>query len=141
MSHRRVLATIAAAAIGALVALVSVQKHDAREAVAESVNGELVVYEVSSRTLTLRTATGDRYFIVPEGTPLHEGARVITVTDLTSASGCPAKIWYRNAEGPLIAREVRISCAALVSRDRPLPPGQGEPARTETVAQRERDGR
>jgi hypothetical protein len=106
--------TTAAAAIGALaIALVSVQRHSAQETASQSVRGKIVNYEASDRTLTLRTENGDRYFVVSDRTPLHEGAKAIPLADLVSANGCPAKVWYRDAEGQLIASEVRILCTTV----------------------------
>lgn len=120
MQKPRAIVTIAAAALGAgAIALVAVQKHNAEWAVNQSISGELVAYEVSSRDLTLRTEDGDRHFVVQDGIPLHEGARTITLANLISASGCPAKVWYRDAEGRWIASEVRISCAGTLSPEAP----------------------
>ena len=119
MRHRRVTVSTIAAAIGALaIALFVVQRQDAHEAASLSVSGELVTYDAYERTLTLRTEEGDRYFVVPAGTPLHQEAKAITLSDLASANGCPAKVWYRDGQGQLIASEVRIVCA-LGARDTP----------------------
>jgi hypothetical protein len=110
---------VTGATIGALaIALVSVEKHNAPQA-DQSVNGQVMAYEMSSQTLTLRTANGDQYFLIPDGTPLHEGAKILTLSDLASASGCPTKVWYRDVKGQMIASQVRISCNATVSREMP----------------------
>jgi hypothetical protein len=110
----RATVTTAAAAIGALaIALVSVQRRSAQETASQSVSGRIVTYEASDSTLTLRTENGDRYFMVSARTPLREGAKAITLADLASADGCPAKVSYRDAEGQLIASEVRVLCATV----------------------------
>ena len=114
-------AAMTGAAIGALaVAWVFVQRHDVKEAASKSVSGKLVAYAVSERILTVRTENGDRSFVVPADTPLHEGVRVISAADLTAAHGCPAKVWYRAAEGELLASDVRILCS-VTPQQTPLP--------------------
>jgi hypothetical protein len=84
-----------------------------------SATGELGPYEAARQDLTLRTMAGDRHFVVREATPVHEGARTIPVKELRTASGCPAKIWYRGAQGRPVARDIRISCPAGRGRNEP----------------------
>jgi hypothetical protein len=101
------------------VAVMSVQYRNAVPATEQAVSGELVGYEVSRRNLTLRTEEGERHFVVQDGAPVHEGPRTIAVTDLTSASGCRAKVWYQGAQRKWIASEIRIACGAAVSDEGP----------------------
>jgi hypothetical protein len=113
MKHPRAALISAVAAIGTVaLASVFVQRRDSQEAASESANGNVVAYAVSDRILTIRTEDGDRSFVVPPGTPLHQGVKSMTTADLTGANGCPAKVWYRAVEGQLMARDVRLLCAA-----------------------------
>ena len=112
MRPPRAAMTSAATAIGALaLALLFLQRHGVQEAASESVSGKVVAYAATNRILTLRTEAGERSFVVSEDTPLHEGPRDITSAELTAAHGCAAKVWYRAAEGQLLASDVRILCA------------------------------
>lgn len=113
MRHSRLVIMVSVVALGLLVLLLQERQRGA----SLSVTGELVAFEAARQELTLRTRGGDRHFAVREDTPVHEGATTIALADLRSASGCPAKVWYRDAQGRSIAREIRISCRVVMPRE------------------------
>ena len=114
-----VIAGVVAIGLIAIVA-VSVHNHNAEGTANRSISGELVRYDVLDGDLTLRSAEGARHFAVQVGTPVHQGARTISLADLRWASGCRAKVWYRDAQSQLTATEIRISCGPSAS---PATPG------------------
>lgn len=77
----------------------------------QSVSGQLVSYETSSRTLTLATEAGEQRFVVSDSAAVHEGARDVSLVTLASARGCRAKVWYR-AAAQSTANDVRIACGS-----------------------------
>jgi hypothetical protein len=119
MRKTRAIVIVAAAAIVVIaLVVVSVHNRDAEGTAYRSISGELVRYDVLDGHLTLRSAEGAQDFAVQVGTPVHQGARSISLADLRWASGCRAKVWYRDAQSQLTATEIRISCG-------PETPGPG----------------
>jgi hypothetical protein len=96
-------------------------EHSLRAVAVQSASGELVTYEAARQDLIIRTTNGVRHFRLREDTPVHEGARVLLLGDLASASGCPAKVWYRNTGGTWIASNVRVSCRRITPHGDPNP--------------------
>ena len=47
------------------------------------------------------------------------GAKTLTHADLIAASGCRAKVCYRDAQGLWTANEIRISCRNVVPNEVP----------------------
>jgi hypothetical protein len=122
MRKTRAIVTVAAAAIAVIVLVaVSVHNHNAEGTANRSISGELVRYDVFDGDLTLRSAEGARHFAVQVGTPVHQGARTISLADLRWASGCRAKVWYRDGQSQLTATEIRISCSPSASPETPGP--------------------
>jgi hypothetical protein len=109
-------------AIGLLMTLWAfVQEHRLEAVAVQSVSGKLVTYDASRQDLIIHTSDGDRHVTVREDTPVHEGARVLVHAHLAAASGCPAKVWYRDTGGTWVASDVRVSCRRLT------PPGDSNP--------------
>ena len=102
-----------------MTAWAAVQEYRLLAVADRSISGELLTYEASRADLVLRTDSGDRHFKLPHDTPVHEGARDLGPGALVSASGCPAKIWYRDTGGTWIAHDVRISCNPTVPHGAP----------------------
>jgi hypothetical protein len=114
------LIVLSCAVVGLLMtAWAVVEEHRLPAATVQSMSGELVTYEASSEDLVIRTTNGDRHVTLREDTPVHEGARVLVHADLASASGCPAKIWYRDTGARWIASDVRVSCRPIVPHGDP----------------------
>lgn len=118
-SMRRTVAAVVAAVTAVTIAMLWFQHDDAPRARDQAVSGAIVQYEASGRSLTLQTDAGARRFVVQEGAAVHAGARKLTLADLISASGCRAKVWYRDASDVWTAREIRISCRGMVPRPSP----------------------
>ena len=85
----------------------------------QSISGAILEYEALSRNLTLQTDAGTRRFLVQDYAPVHQGAKTLTHADLIAASGCRAKVWYRDAQGLWTANEIRISCRNVVPNEVP----------------------
>jgi hypothetical protein len=103
-------------AVGLLMTVRAFVQHHRLEAVAvQSVSGTLVTYDASRHDLIIHTSDGDRHVTVPEDTSVHEGARVRVHADLATASGCLAKVWYRDTGLTWIASDVRVWCRRLVA--------------------------
>jgi hypothetical protein len=108
------------AAVGLFViAWMLFREHSLQAVSVQSASGELVTYEAARQDLIIRTKNGDRHFRLREDTPVHEGARVLMPGDLTSASGCPAKVWYQDRGATWIASDVRVSCRRIVPHGDP----------------------
>jgi hypothetical protein len=116
---RRTVAAVVTAVAAGTIAMLWVQCHHAPRARDQAISGAILRYEASGRNLTLQTDAGARRFVVQEGASVHAGARTLTLADLISASGCRAKVWYRDAPEVWTAREIRISCRGLVARPNP----------------------
>jgi hypothetical protein len=121
---RRTVAEVVTAAAVVTIAMLWFQYHNAPRERDQAISGAILRYEASGRNLTLQTDAGARRFVVQEGAPVHAGARKLTLADLISASGCRAKVWYRDGHDVWTAREIRISCRGLVPRPSP---GAGTP--------------
>jgi hypothetical protein len=111
----RAAVIVGATALGAVpMVLLSTQHKDVNRAANRALTGELVAYEALNGALTLRTNEGDRHFIVQAGTPVQRGVQTITPADLVAATGCRAKVWYRDEEGRWTVYAMRISCSGTV---------------------------
>jgi hypothetical protein len=100
------------AAILGLAAWLSCRGPEALETTDLSATGELLAYDAARRDLTLRTATGDRHFVVGDRTPVHEGTKALEIASLTKATHCRVKVWYGVGSTRMVVREVRVSCEA-----------------------------
>lgn len=114
------LIVLACAGVGLLITVwAAVEEHRLLAVTVQSVSGELVRYEAGRQALIIRTRNGDRHVALRPGTPVHEGARALTRTDLVSASGCQAKVWYRDTGAMWVATDVRVSCRPIGPRGDP----------------------
>lgn len=117
---KALIIVLACAAVGLLMTVwVVVQEHRLLTVATRSISGELVTYEASHHDLIIRTRNGDRHVVLREDTPVHEGARALMHADLVLASGCPAKVWYRDTGATWIASDVRVSCRQIVPHGDP----------------------
>lgn len=121
---QRTVAAVVTTVAAVTIAILWFQHHNAPRARDQAISGAILRYEASGRDLTLQTDAGARHFVVQEGAPVHAGARQLTLADLISASGCRAKVWYRDGHDVWTAREIRISCRGMVARPSP---GAGTP--------------
>jgi hypothetical protein len=123
MRHLRIVLAAAAAVALATVGVIALRQHPntGRD---QTMSGDIVNYDGSTRVLTIRTDAGDGVFVVPSGTTVHEGARKLSVDALPSAVGHRAKVWYRETQGRRTARQIRVAIPAASSQpgSSPVPP-------------------
>ena len=123
MRHLRIVLAAAAAVALATVGVIALRQHPntGRD---QTMSGDIVNYDGSTRVLTIRTDAGDGVFVVPAWTTVHEGARKLSVDALPSAVGHRAKVWYRETQGRRTARQIRVAIPAASSQpgSSPVPP-------------------
>jgi hypothetical protein len=130
MRRSRATAAVAVAAIVTIVAaFFAFERQKASSMNDRAISGELVRYDVSSRSLTVRTEHGEGRFVVASGVPVHAGAKTIALADLGSARGWRVKIRYREKAGQRTVHEIRISRGRIDSTEptEPTEPTESAP--------------
>jgi hypothetical protein len=120
MRHLRIVVAAAAAIAIASVGVIAVRQRP-HETPDRTLSGDIVRYDVSTHTLTVRTEAGEGAFVVPPGTTVHEGAKKLSVDALPSAIGHRAKVWYRETGGRRTARQIRVSIPAASGQSGGVP--------------------
>lgn len=63
-------------------------------------------------TITVYTPTGPELLNLSSSVLVHQGARTLSVRELSAHADEPVKVWYRQTNGHRVATEVRLVASA-----------------------------
>ena len=84
-------------------------KMPASSSASHSVSGTLEKFDATGKMLTVHTSKGSETLALSSDAKIHEGARNLTLADLSSHTGSRVRVSYTEHDGQKTAQEVRLS--------------------------------